>query len=83
MRCPRSLTFLGAQLGRAPRLRGVGSMKALVSPLRCLLRFLFVTGIVGHDLTAAVPAVASCGEPTAGLAAQGRGRGNGHGAVSC
>ena len=45
-------------LGEA-RLRSVGSMKALLSPLRTLLRFLFVTGVVPHDLSAAVPAVAS------------------------
>ena len=37
----------------------VGSMKALVSPLRSLLRFLFVAGIVPRNLTAAVPAIAN------------------------
>ena len=41
------------------RLRSVGSMKALLSPLRCLLRFLFVVGIAPRDLTAAVPGVSS------------------------
>lgn len=41
------------------RLRSVGSMKAMLSPLRSLLRFLFVVGIVSRDLTAAVPGVAS------------------------
>jgi integrase len=41
------------------RLRSVGSMKAMLSPLRSLLRFLFVVGIVPRDLTAAVPGVAS------------------------
>jgi len=41
------------------RLRSVGSMKALLSPLRALLRFLFVVGIVERDLTAAVPGI-SC-----------------------
>ncbi len=35
----------------------VGSMKALVSPLRSLLRFLFVAGITPRNLTAAVPAI--------------------------
>jgi len=35
------------------------SMKALTTALRCLLRFLFVTAMVGRDLSAAVPAVAS------------------------
>ncbi|MGH3693967.1 MAG: hypothetical protein ACRDRX_08280 [Pseudonocardiaceae bacterium] len=41
------------------RLRSVGSMRAMLSPLRCLLRFLFIVGIVPRDLTAAVPSVAS------------------------
>jgi integrase len=41
------------------RLRSVGSMKALLSPLRTLLRFLFVAGLVSGELSAAVPAVAS------------------------
>jgi site-specific recombinase XerD len=36
-----------------------GSMKALTVALRCLLRFLFVTGVVNRDLSAAVPAVAN------------------------
>ena len=45
-------------LGEA-RLRSVGSMKALLSPLRTLLRFLFVTGMVSGEFSAAVPAVAS------------------------
>lgn len=44
---------------REARLRSVGSMKAMVSPLRSLLRFLFVAGVVPRDLTAAVPGVAS------------------------
>jgi integrase/recombinase XerD len=35
-----------------------GSMKTLTVALRCLLRFLFVTDVVGRDLSAAVPAVA-------------------------
>ena len=34
-----------------------GSMKVLTVALRCLLRFLFLTGAVGRDLSAAVPAV--------------------------
>ena len=41
------------------RLRSVGSMKALVSPLRSLLRFLFVAGMTPRDLTAAVPGIAN------------------------
>ena len=41
------------------RLRSVGSMKALLSPLRSLLRFLFVAGMTPRDLTAAVPGIAS------------------------
>jgi integrase/recombinase XerD len=41
------------------RLRSVGSMKALVGPLRSLLRFLFLSGSVPRELTAAVPSVAS------------------------
>lgn len=41
------------------RLRSVGSMKALVSPLRSLLRYLFVAGIAPRNLTAAVPAIAN------------------------
>ena len=44
---------------REARLRSVGSMKAMLSPLRALLRFLFVAGMVPRDLTAAVPAFAS------------------------
>jgi integrase/recombinase XerD len=38
--------------------RGKGSNKTLVTALRSFLRFLFVTGRVGADLTAAVPSVA-------------------------
>lgn len=45
-------------LGEA-RLRSVGSMKALLSPLRRLLRFLLVAGLVSSELSAAVPAVAN------------------------
>jgi site-specific recombinase XerD len=41
------------------RLRSVGSMKALLSPLRSLLRFLFVAGMTPHNLAAAVPAIAN------------------------
>jgi integrase/recombinase XerD len=41
------------------RLRSVGSMKALVSPLRSLLRYLFVAGIAARNLTAAVPGIAN------------------------
>ena len=41
------------------RLRSVRSMKALLSPLRSLLRFLFVAGMTRRDLTAAVPGVAN------------------------
>jgi len=41
------------------------SMKAVTTALRCLLRFLFVTGLVDRDLSAAVPAVAS--HPMSGL----------------
>jgi len=41
------------------RLRSVGSMKALLSPLRSLLRFLFVAGMTPRDLTAAVPGIAN------------------------
>jgi integrase/recombinase XerD len=44
---------------REARLRRIGSMKALLSPLRTLLRFLFAAGVVSRDLTAAVPMVAS------------------------
>lgn len=39
-------------------MRGRGSAKILVTVLRSLLRFLFVTGRIGADLTAAVPSVA-------------------------
>lgn len=35
------------------------AVKPMTSPLRCLLRFLFVAGLVGHDLAGAVPAAAS------------------------
>ncbi len=45
-------------LGEA-RVRSVGSMKALLSPLRSLLRFLFLIGRVPRDLSGAVPGVAS------------------------
>src|SRR5664280_223507 len=41
------------------RVRSVGSMKALLSPLRSLLRFLFLAGRVPRDLCGAVPGVAS------------------------
>jgi site-specific recombinase XerC len=41
------------------RLRSVGSMKALLSPLRSLLRFLFVAGIAPRNLAAAVPGIAN------------------------
>ena len=41
------------------RLRSVGSMKALLSPLRSLLRFLFVAGMTPRNLTAAVPGIAN------------------------
>jgi len=45
-------------LGEA-RLRSIGSMKALFSPLRSLLRFLFVAGIATRNLAAAVPGIAN------------------------
>jgi integrase/recombinase XerD len=41
------------------RLRSVGSMKALLSPLRSLLRFLFVAGMTPRNLAAAVPGIAN------------------------
>jgi integrase len=41
------------------RLRTTGAVKAMASPLRCLLRFLFVAGLVPCDLAGAVPAAAS------------------------
>jgi site-specific recombinase XerD len=41
------------------RLRTAGTVKAMTSPLRCLLRFLFVAGLVPRDLSGAVPAAAS------------------------
>ena len=41
------------------RLRTAGTVKAMASPLRCLLRFLFVAGLVPRDLSAAVLAAAS------------------------
>jgi integrase/recombinase XerD len=44
---------------RQARLRTAVSVKAMASPLRCLLRFLFVAGLVPCDLAGAVPAVAS------------------------
>jgi site-specific recombinase XerD len=34
------------------------AVKPMTSPLRCLLRFLFVAGLVGRDLAGAVPAAA-------------------------
>ena len=48
----------GFLLARA-RLRTTGAVKAMASPLRCLLRFLFVAGLVPCDLAGAVPAAAS------------------------
>ena len=47
--------FLAAQA----RLRTTTSLKAMASPLRCLLRYLFVAGVASRDLSGAVPAVAS------------------------
>jgi integrase/recombinase XerD len=41
------------------RVRSVGSMKALLSLLRSLLRFLFVAGMTPRDLAAAVPGIAN------------------------
>jgi integrase/recombinase XerD len=41
------------------RLRSVGAVKPVTSPLRCLLRFLFVAGLVPRDLAGAVPPAAS------------------------
>jgi site-specific recombinase XerD len=41
------------------RVRTAGTVKAMASPLRCLLRFLFVAGLVPCDLSGAVPAVAN------------------------
>ena len=41
------------------RLRTAGTVKAMASPLRCLLRFLFLAGLVPRDLSAAVLAAAS------------------------
>jgi site-specific recombinase XerD len=41
------------------RLRSVGSTKALVSPLRSLLRFLFVAGMTPRDISAAVTGIAN------------------------
>jgi site-specific recombinase XerC len=41
------------------RLRTAGAVKPMTSPLRCLLRFLFVAGLVPCDLAGAVPAAAS------------------------
>lgn len=41
------------------RRRSVGSMTALLSPLRSLLRFLFIAGIAPRNLTAAVPGIAN------------------------
>src|ERR1019366_993203 len=48
----------GFLLARA-RLRTTGAVKAMASPLRCLLRFLFVAGLVPCDRAGAVPAAAS------------------------
>ena len=48
----------GFLLGQAG-LRGARAVKPMTSPLRCLLRFLFVAGLVGCDLAGAVPAAAS------------------------
>jgi len=44
-------------VGEASRY-GTGSMKAITTALRSLLRFLFVTGVLSRDLRASVPAVA-------------------------
>ncbi len=41
------------------RLRTAMSVKAMASPLRCLLRYLFVAGLASRDLSGAVPAAAS------------------------
>lgn len=41
------------------RQRTAGAVKPMTSPLRCLLRFLFVAGLVPCDLAGAVPAAAS------------------------
>lgn len=46
---------------RESRQRNVGSAKALVTGLRSWLRFLNAEGLTTHDLTGAVPAVASWG----------------------
>jgi integrase/recombinase XerD len=46
----------GFLLGQA-RLRAIGSVKPLASPLRCLLRYLFLAGLVPRDLSGAVLAV--------------------------
>jgi site-specific recombinase XerD len=48
----------GFLLGQA-RLRAIGSVKPMASPLRCLLRYLFLAGLVPRDLSGAVLAVAS------------------------
>src|SRR5664279_2446623 len=47
----------GFVLGAAP-LRAKGSAKLLVTALRSLLRFLYLQGLIGQSLTAAVPSVA-------------------------
>ena len=63
------------------RLRSVGSMKALLSPLRSLLRFLFVAGMTPREPDRGGPGDR---EPATGGAAQGPGRGDGRGAAgSC
>ena len=41
------------------RSRALGTVKPMTSPLRCLLRYLFVAGLVPRDLAGAVPAAAS------------------------
>jgi integrase/recombinase XerD len=41
------------------RSRALGAVKPMASPLRCLLRYLFVAGLVPRDLAGAVPAAAS------------------------
>jgi hypothetical protein len=44
---------------REARRSSVGSAKCTATRLRCLLRFLHVEGAISHDLTGAVPRVAS------------------------
>ena len=48
----------GFLLGQA-RAHAIGSVKPMASPLRCLLRYLFLAGLVPHDLSGAVLAIAS------------------------